>query len=92
MSGQSILVILIIGGIAGWLAGLVTRGSGFGIIGDIIVGLIGSFIGSWLIGAFHIGINVGNPLITEGIVAFIGAVVLLLIIGLVRPATWGRRY
>jgi uncharacterized membrane protein YeaQ/YmgE (transglycosylase-associated protein family) len=92
MSGQSLLIILIVGGIAGWLAGLVTRGSGFGIIGDVIVGLVGSFIGSWLLGAFHVAINLGNPLIDIGVVAFIGAVVLLAIIGMLRPPTWGSRW
>jgi uncharacterized membrane protein YeaQ/YmgE (transglycosylase-associated protein family) len=92
MSGQSLLVILIVGGIAGWLAGLVTRGSGFGIIGDIIVGLIGSFIGAWLMRLFHVAINLGNPMIDSGVVAFIGAVVLLAIIGMLRPPTWGNRW
>jgi uncharacterized membrane protein YeaQ/YmgE (transglycosylase-associated protein family) len=92
LSGQTILVILIVGGIAGWLAGLVTRGSGFGIIGDIIVGFIGSFIGSWLLRVFHVAINLGNPLIDVGVVAFIGAVVLLAIIGMLRPPTWGSRW
>ncbi len=90
MSGQALIIILIVGGIAGWLAGLVTRGSGFGIIGDVIVGLIGSFVGSWLLRVFHVAVNLGNPIIDEGVVAFIGAVVLLAIIGLLRPPTWGR--
>ncbi len=92
MTGESLIVILIVGGIAGWLAGLVTRGSGFGILGDVIVGLIGSFIGSWLIRTLHVVISLGNPIVDIGVVAFIGAVVLLAIIGLLRPARWGSRW
>ncbi|MGL4287551.1 MAG: GlsB/YeaQ/YmgE family stress response membrane protein [Phreatobacter sp.] len=90
MSGQSLLVILIVGGIAGWLAGLVLRGSGYGIIGDVIVGLLGSMIGSYLVRTFHISVNVGNPWVNQGIVAFAGAVILLLVIGLLRPRTFGE--
>ncbi len=90
MSGESILILLVIGAVAGWLAGLVTRGSGFGIIGDIIVGLIGAFIGNYIVHALHIVINFGHPWLNLGIVAFIGGVVLLVIVGLIAPA--GRRW
>ena len=48
MATNSLIVILIIGLIAGWLAGQIMRGSGFGIIGDLVVGIIGAFIGGWL--------------------------------------------
>ena len=91
MSGQSLLVTLIIGGVAGWLAGLVMRGSGYGVIGDIIVGLLGAFVGSYLLDFFHLNVRLGNPWLDRGVVAFGGAVVLLLIIGLLRPRSLGER-
>ncbi len=90
MSGEAILILLIIGAVAGWLAGLVTRGSGFGIIGDIVIGLIGAFIGNFIVRALHVSINLGHPWLNLGIVAFIGGVVLLVIVGLIAPA--GRRW
>jgi uncharacterized membrane protein YeaQ/YmgE (transglycosylase-associated protein family) len=92
MSGESLLVTLIVGGIAGWLAGLVTRGSGFGIIGDVIVGLIGAFIGNYIVNAFHLVINFGHPWLNLGVIAFIGGVVLLVIVGLLVPPSFGRRW
>lgn len=80
----NILAWIIIGGIAGWLAGLVVKGSGLGIIGDIIVGIVGALIGGFLVslllpGTFGFtGFNIGSL-----IIAFIGAVVLLLILRLI---------
>jgi uncharacterized membrane protein YeaQ/YmgE (transglycosylase-associated protein family) len=79
-----------IGIIFGWLAGLVVGGSGFGIIGDMIVGLIGGLIGGWIISfvtGYSRGFNHGG-FVWSLIVAFIGAVVLLLI---ARLATGGTR-
>ena len=91
MSGQSLLVTLIIGGVAGWLAGLVMRGSGYGVIGDIIVGLLGAFVGSYLLDFFHLNVRLGNPWLDRAVVAFGGAEVLLLIIGLLRPRSLVER-
>src|SRR5262249_621381 len=76
LSNQSLLVILIVGIVAGWLAGRVMEGGGFGLIGDLIVGLIGAFIGDWLLP--RLGIHLGSGIISLIINAFIGAVVLLL--------------
>ena len=73
---------LIIGAIAGWLAGKVMRGAGFGLLGDIIVGVIGAFLGGWLFGVLHLPIP-GGPLIGSLIVAFVGAVVLLFLVRLI---------
>jgi uncharacterized membrane protein YeaQ/YmgE (transglycosylase-associated protein family) len=73
---------LIIGGIAGWLAGLIMKGGGFGVLVDIIVGIVGGFIGGWLAQALHI--QVGNGLISSLIVAFVGAVILLFVIRLIK--------
>jgi uncharacterized membrane protein YeaQ/YmgE (transglycosylase-associated protein family) len=49
MSSESLLVILFVGLVAGWLAGQIVRGTGFGILGDLVVGILGAFIGSWLL-------------------------------------------
>jgi uncharacterized membrane protein YeaQ/YmgE (transglycosylase-associated protein family) len=95
LSGDSILVILPVGLIAGWLAGEIVAGGGFGLIGDIAIGIVGAFIGSWLMP--HLGIHVGGGLVNMIIVATIGAVVLLVILSLFRGgwgSGWGyrRRY
>ncbi|MGN6086332.1 GlsB/YeaQ/YmgE family stress response membrane protein [Trinickia sp.] len=73
---------LIIGAIAGWLAGLITKGGGFGLIVDILVGIVGAFVGGWLASMLHI--NIGSGFIGSIIVAVIGAVVLLFAIRAVR--------
>ena len=86
LSGESILVILLVGLIAGWLAGQVVQGTGFGLIGDICIGIVGAFIASWLFP--RLGIALGAGLLREIIDATIGAVLLLIIIRLVR--TGGR--
>ncbi|HLI66706.1 MAG TPA: GlsB/YeaQ/YmgE family stress response membrane protein [Caulobacteraceae bacterium] len=76
------LIVIVIGGIAGWLAGLVVRGRGFGIIGDIVVGVIGSFIGAWLFAnVLHIHISGGWGAFGA---AFVGAALLVLILRLIR--------
>ena len=82
LSNESILVILFVGLVAGWLAGKVVRGTGFGIIGDIIVGIAGALIASLLFP--KIGIHLGTGLVSEVIYSAIGAVILLLIVRLVR--------
>ena len=84
MSGQSIIVWLIVGGVAGWLAGLVVRGFGFGLIGNIIIGIVGAVIAGWLLPRIGIGAIVRQPIVDAVIHALIGAVILLLIIGLIR--------
>ena len=82
LSNESIIVILFVGLVAGWLAGKVVRGTGFGIIGDIIVGIAGALIASLLFP--KIGIHLGTGLLSEIIYSAIGAVILLLIVRLVR--------
>ncbi|HEX8035898.1 MAG TPA: GlsB/YeaQ/YmgE family stress response membrane protein [Ktedonobacterales bacterium] len=80
---MGIIAWIIVGGIAGWLASLVVRGTGLGLVGDIIVGIVGGLIGGFLLslllpGSFSVtGFNLGSI-----IVAFIGAVVLLLLVRL----------
>jgi uncharacterized membrane protein YeaQ/YmgE (transglycosylase-associated protein family) len=81
MSNESLLVIIIVGVVAGWLAGQLVRGYGFGLIGDLIVGILGAFVGSWLLPQLHI--HLGAGMISAIINATLGAVVLLIILRLV---------
>jgi uncharacterized membrane protein YeaQ/YmgE (transglycosylase-associated protein family) len=81
---MGLLWFLIIGAIAGWLAGLLMRGGGFGILGDIVVGVVGALLGGWLFSTF--GVSVGGGLAGSLIVAFIGAVVLLFLVRLIKRA------
>ena len=86
MSGESLLVILFVGLVAGWLAGKVVRGTGFGIIGDIVVGILGAFIASWLFP--RLGFHISGGVVAEIIYSAIGAIILLLVVRLIR--TGGR--
>ena len=72
---------LLIGAAAGWLAGQIMKGSGFGMLGNIIVGVLGAILGGWLFGV--LGFSVSDKLIAKLITALVGAVVLLFIVGLV---------
>ncbi len=89
LSNESLLVILFVGIVAGWLAGRVMEGGGFGLIGDLIVGLLGAFIGDWLLP--RLGIHLGVGIVALIINAFIGAVVLLLILRLLTGGFGYRR-
>ena len=84
MGIESLIIFLIIGAIAGWLAGLIVQGFGFGLIGNIVVGIIGAFLASWLLPRIGVSFSVGNALVTSILYATIGAVILLLLVGLVR--------
>lgn len=84
MDLTSLLIFLAIGAVAGWLAGLLMRGGGFGLLGNIVVGIIGAFIGGWLFGL--IGIAAGG-LIGSIVTATAGAVVLLFVVGVLKKAT-----
>jgi uncharacterized membrane protein YeaQ/YmgE (transglycosylase-associated protein family) len=97
MSNESLFVILLVGLVAGWLAGKIVQGTGLGLIGDLVVGIVGAFIGDWLLP--QIGIHLGVGIVGAIINATIGAVLLLVIIRLVRGSGrwnsgwgWGRRY
>jgi uncharacterized membrane protein YeaQ/YmgE (transglycosylase-associated protein family) len=79
---MGLIIWLIVGAVAGWLAGLIVRGYGFGLIGNIVVGIVGAFIAGWLLPKLNIVIGGGT--IGEIINAVIGAVILLLVIGLIR--------
>jgi uncharacterized membrane protein YeaQ/YmgE (transglycosylase-associated protein family) len=86
ISNEGILVVLFVGLIAGWLAGKIVRGTGFGILGDICVGIAGALVASFLFP--RLGIHLGTGLVSEIIYSAIGAVLLLLVARLVR--TGGR--
>jgi uncharacterized membrane protein YeaQ/YmgE (transglycosylase-associated protein family) len=90
LSGEGLLIILLVGLIAGWLAGQIVAGGGFGLIGDIAIGIVGALIGSWLLP--RLGVHVGSGLVSAIIVATIGAIILLLIVGLVRGGFPRRRW
>jgi uncharacterized membrane protein YeaQ/YmgE (transglycosylase-associated protein family) len=78
-----LLWFVVIGIVAGWLAGQITKGSGFGLLGDLIVGVLGSLLGGFLFGLLGFG---AYGLIARLLMAVVGAVVLLFLIRLVRRA------
>lgn len=83
MTLESIIVMLVIGAIAGWLAGLIVRGVGFGLVGNIVVGIVGALIAGWLLP----GLNLGLTGIAASIIyAAIGAIILLVVVGLIKRA------
>ncbi|WP_211441391.1 GlsB/YeaQ/YmgE family stress response membrane protein [Collimonas humicola] len=81
---MGLIVWLIVGAIAGWLAGVVVKGGGFGVLIDIIVGIVGAFIGGWLAGV--LGIHIGSGIIGSIITATVGAIILLFILRLIKRA------
>jgi uncharacterized membrane protein YeaQ/YmgE (transglycosylase-associated protein family) len=82
MSLEALIIWLVVGALAGWIAGLIVKGYGLGLIGNIVVGIIGAVIAGWLLP--KLGIAIGSGFIASLINAIIGAVILLVIIGLVR--------
>jgi uncharacterized membrane protein YeaQ/YmgE (transglycosylase-associated protein family) len=92
-SNESLLVIVVVGIVAGWLAGQIVRGGGFGLIGDLIVGVLGAFIGDWLLPRLNIHLGVGTVALI--ITATIGAIVLLILLRVLAGnrgwgGGWGR--
>jgi uncharacterized membrane protein YeaQ/YmgE (transglycosylase-associated protein family) len=79
---MDLLYTLIIGAASGWLAGLLFKGGGFGILGNIVIGVVGGFIGFWLFG--KLGISLGSGIISTILTSAAGAIVLLFIAGLFR--------
>lgn len=83
MSG--LIFYLIVGAVAGWLAGLLMKGSGFGLLGNIIIGIVGGFLGGWLLGdVLKVSISTSSPAVNYIITAVIGAAVLLFVARLFR--------
>jgi uncharacterized membrane protein YeaQ/YmgE (transglycosylase-associated protein family) len=81
---MNLLWFLVIGVVAGWLAGVLVKGGGFGIVGDLIIGVIGAVLGGWLFST--LGASAGGGLLGSLVVATVGAVVLLFIVRLLKRA------
>jgi uncharacterized membrane protein YeaQ/YmgE (transglycosylase-associated protein family) len=79
---MGILWVIIVGAIAGWLAGLVVKGAGFGLIGDIVIGILGAFVAGYLFP--RLALMLGGGLLGVILASAAGAVVLLVIVGLIR--------
>jgi uncharacterized membrane protein YeaQ/YmgE (transglycosylase-associated protein family) len=84
MDIQSLIIWLVVGAVAGWLAGVVVTGFGLGLIGNIVVGIVGSLIAGWLLPKIGVKSIVKNEIVDQIIFAFIGAVILLVVLGLLR--------
>lgn len=82
MDVQNLVVTLAVGGIAGWLAGLIIKGGGLGLIGNIVIGILGALVGNYLFGV--LGISVGSGIAADLISAVVGAAVLLVVIGFIK--------
>ena len=79
-----LLYSIIVGGIAGWLAGVVMKGGGYGVLVDIVLGILGSILGGWLFGV--LGIWPGQGIVAAIIVSFVGAVILIAIARAIKRA------
>jgi uncharacterized membrane protein YeaQ/YmgE (transglycosylase-associated protein family) len=84
ISAEALIIWLVVGAVAGFLAGLVMRGGGYGLVGNIIIGILGALFASLIFPALGIGINVGTPIVNAILVATLGAIILLFLIGLAR--------
>jgi uncharacterized membrane protein YeaQ/YmgE (transglycosylase-associated protein family) len=82
MSGESLLIIVVVGVVAGWLAGQLVRGTGFGLVGDLLIGIAGAFVGTWLLP--QLNVHLGAGIVAAIANATIGAMILLVIIRVVR--------
>lgn len=82
MDAQSLIIFLAIGAVAGWLAGLIMKGGGFGLLGNIVVGIVGALIAGWLFPT--LGFQIGTGIFSAIIHSTIGAVILLVLLRLVK--------
>jgi uncharacterized membrane protein YeaQ/YmgE (transglycosylase-associated protein family) len=83
----AIIITLVVGGIAGWLASLLVQGTGFGLVGDVVVGILGALIAYWLFPILGITLTLGGGILGAIIMAFIGAVILLVIVRVIKQLT-----
>ena len=84
MDPQSIVIWLVIGAVAGFLAGLIMEGGGFGLVGNIIIGILGAVVAGYFFPRLGVSIPISDPIIRGIAVSTVGAIVLLFVIGLVR--------
>jgi uncharacterized membrane protein YeaQ/YmgE (transglycosylase-associated protein family) len=83
----ALIITLVVGGIAGWLASLLVQGTGFGLVGDVVVGILGALFAYWLFPILGITLTLGGGILGAIIMAFIGAVILLVIVRLIKQMT-----
>ena len=79
---ESLIIILLVGAVAGWLAGLIVKGFGYGLLGNIVIGIVGAFVAGLLLP--RVGLNIGSGIAAAIIHATIGAVILLFLIRLIK--------
>lgn len=84
MDATAIIVMLIVGAVAGWLASVLVGGFSYGLVGYIVVGILGGVIGGWLLNAMNVRFNLGSPIANSIAVSAIGAIVLIVIVRLLR--------
>jgi uncharacterized membrane protein YeaQ/YmgE (transglycosylase-associated protein family) len=84
MDIMAVIITLLIGAVAGWLAGVVVEGGGFGLLGNILVGIAGAFIAALLFPRLGLGLTLGGGLVGAIVTSALGAIVLLLIVNLLR--------
>ncbi len=89
---DTIVIWILVGLVAGFFASHVALGHGLGLVGDIVVGILGALVGGFLANVFRVSITLnGHPIISEMIIAFIGAALLLLVVRLFSGGGWRRR-
>jgi len=81
---ESLFILILVGAVAGWLAGLIVKGFGFGLIGNIVIGILGALIATWLFP--RLGVSLGSSIVSAIISATLGAVILLVAVGVIRRA------
>lgn len=81
---QTLIIWLVIGAIAGWLAGQIMTGGGFGLVGNVIVGIVGAVVAGWLFPNFWP--SMGSPMVNAIVHSLVGAIVVLFVVGLIRRA------
>ena len=82
MELEALIIFLIIGAVAGWLAGQIIAGGGFGLIGNIVLGIVGAFVAGWLLP--RLGVHLGGGIVDAIITATLGAILLLVVLRLVK--------
>ncbi|MDH3264618.1 MAG: GlsB/YeaQ/YmgE family stress response membrane protein [Paracoccaceae bacterium] len=84
MGIESLIVLLLVGAVAGWLAGQIVKGGGFGLVGNIVIGIVGAVVAGFVLP--RIGVSMGGGLIASIVHATLGAVILLVLIRVIRKA------
>lgn len=83
MDATALIIMLVVGAIAGWLASIVVGGLKWGLLGYVVAGIIGGVVGGWLFNALKINLNLGSPIVNNIVVSAIGAIVVILIARLI---------